>query len=79
VDRLPYIGCDCCPGAGLEWVRTGLLTASIINPPTGGLALDMMVQAIKTQLPPPECTTVDPVSYPVMENLEKIAVNTSVA
>jgi len=76
---LPYIGCDCCPGAGLEWVRTGLLAASIVNPPTGGLALDMMVRAIRTPSQPPECTTVDPVSYPAVEKLAKVLTHTGAA
>src|SRR5260370_27835936 len=40
---LPYIGWDCCPGAGLGWVRTRLLRASILHPPTRELALYIML------------------------------------
>jgi len=47
---IPYVGCDCCPGAGREWVHRGLLASSVINPPTAGLALQMMVQAVRKHL-----------------------------
>ena len=67
--NLPYIGCDCCPGAGREWVRKGLLTASITNPSTAGLALEIMVQAIRTNTQPAERTMVEPASHPSVETL----------
>jgi ribose transport system substrate-binding protein len=67
--RLPYIGCDCCPGAGESWVRKGLLTASIVNPPTAGTAVEMMARAIQTNSQPSERTVVEPTSYPALETL----------
>ncbi len=67
--NLPYIGCDCCPGAGKEWIRRGLLTASIINPPTAGLALELMVKAVQAKSQAPERTAVDPESFPAVEKL----------
>jgi len=66
---LPYIGVDCCPGAGQDWVRRGLLAASVINPPTAGIALEMMVQAIRSNTQPPERTVVTPTSVPTIEKL----------
>ncbi|HZR30071.1 MAG TPA: substrate-binding domain-containing protein [Terriglobales bacterium] len=66
---LPYIGCDCCPGAGQDWVRKGLLTASIINPTTAGRALEMMVQAIQSKSQPSEYTLMAPTSFPPLETL----------
>jgi len=66
---LPYIGCDCCAGAGREWVNRGLLTSSVINPPSAGLALQMMVRAIQTKTQPPERTILAPESYPETEKL----------
>jgi len=75
---LPYIGVDCCPGAGLDWVRRGLLTASVSNPPTAGIALELMVQAIRTKTQPPERTVVAPTPYPLMQKLtEKPALRTT--
>jgi ribose transport system substrate-binding protein len=69
---LPYIGCDCCPGAGLDWVRKGLLTASVVNPPTGGLALELMVKALRTKAQPPERTCATPDSEPALDRLKEI-------
>lgn len=66
---LRYIGCDCCPGAGEAWVRKGLLTASIVNPPTAGLAVELMVRAIQTKSQPAERTMAEPASYPAVEML----------
>jgi ribose transport system substrate-binding protein len=71
--RLPYVGCDCCPGAGVEWVHQGLLTCSVINPPTGGPALQMMVKALQTNERPPEFTTIPPESHPAIEKLREKA------
>jgi ribose transport system substrate-binding protein len=76
---LPYIGCDCCPGAGLDWLRNGLLSASIVNPPSGGLALEMMVRAIQTKWQPPERTIVDPISCPAVEKLAGTLAHTGAA
>jgi ABC-type sugar transport system substrate-binding protein len=66
---LPYVGCDCCPGAGRDWVDRGTFTSSVINPPTGGVALDMMIRAIHTMTQPAECTTLGAESYPGIKKL----------
>jgi ribose transport system substrate-binding protein len=66
---LPYLGSVCSPDTGPEWIRQGLLTASIINPSTASVALEMMVQAIKTKIPPPERTLLSPTSCPEIERL----------
>lgn len=71
--RLPYIGCDCCPAAGQDWVRRGLLTSSVVLPPTAGIALETMVHAIQTRSKAPEHTIVPPVSYPALEKLAPAA------
>ena len=67
--HLPYIGVDCCPGAGQDWVRRGLLAASVIHPATAGIALEMMIHAIRSKSQPPECTVVAPTSFPTIEKL----------
>jgi ribose transport system substrate-binding protein len=67
---LAYIGCDCCAGAGRDWVDRGLFTSSVINPPTGGVALDMMIQAIQSGTQPQECTIMAAKSYPEIDKLE---------
>src|SRR5579859_332205 len=73
---LPYIGCDYCPGAGQEWVRRGLLTASIISPPVAGVALEMMVRAVQNKSQGPKRTIVDPSSHPSIEMLAGRAADT---
>jgi ribose transport system substrate-binding protein len=67
--RLPYIGCDCCPGAGEEWLRKGLLTASIVYPPTSGAAIELMLKALGTKSQPTVRTVLPPVSCPPIEKL----------
>ncbi|HTD23595.1 MAG TPA: substrate-binding domain-containing protein [Terriglobales bacterium] len=67
--NLPYLGSLCCPDTGPEWIRQGLLTASIINPSTADVALEMMVRAIQTHTQPPERTVLSPASYPEIEKL----------
>lgn len=75
--RLPYIGCDCCPGAGETWVRKGLLTASIVNPPTAGMAVELMARAIQNNTQPPERTVAQPTSYPALETLAPVPTSAS--
>jgi ribose transport system substrate-binding protein len=69
--RLPYIGCDCCPGAGADWVRKGLLTASVVNPPTGGIAVELMVKALRSKSLPAERTCAAPNSEPSLDRLKR--------
>ena len=71
--KLPYIGCDACPGSGQKWVRQGLLAASIVLPPSAGRALEMLAKAIESQTQPPECTVLPPVPFPPMEKLAAVA------
>ncbi len=66
---LPYTGCDASPRAGQEWLRTGLLKASVFLPPTAGVAVETMVQAIQTKKQPPLRKQLAPESYPPMGNL----------
>jgi ribose transport system substrate-binding protein len=66
---LPYTGCDASPRAGQEWLRTGLLKASIFLPPTAGVAVDMMAQAIQNKKQPPLRKQLTPTSYPPLEKL----------
>jgi ribose transport system substrate-binding protein len=62
--RVPFLGVDGLPKTGQAWVRQGILTATIIVPPTAAHALDALVSAIRSQKQPPERTLVAPVSFP---------------
>ena len=70
--NLPFMGIDCCPGAGEEWVRKSLLTASIINPPGAGVAVEMLANAIRMKSQPPEFTHLSPESFPPVEQLTTV-------
>jgi len=51
---LPFIGCDGCPGAGQDWVRRGLLAATVATPSTADVAVELMAHALRTKTQPPE-------------------------
>jgi len=68
---LPYTGCDASPRAGQEWLRAGLLAASVFLPPTAGVAVETLVQAIQTKKQPPLRKQLAPESYPPMGNFLK--------
>jgi len=67
---LPFIGCDGLPKTGQAWVRGGMLAATIFTPPTAGLAIEMMAQALQGQSDS-ERTLVEAVSIPGLDVLEK--------
>jgi ribose transport system substrate-binding protein len=71
--NLPYIGCDACPGSGQKWVRQGLLTASIVLPPSAGRALEMLAKAIESGVQPPDRTLLPPDPFPPIEKLAAAA------
>jgi ribose transport system substrate-binding protein len=68
---LPFLGCDGLPKTGQAWVRSGVLTATVVVPPNAGLALEMLVQAVRTGALPPERKLTVPVSFPAIELLAK--------
>jgi ribose transport system substrate-binding protein len=67
--KLPFTGCDGVPRTGQEWVRRGLLAATVVTPPPMGKAVEMMVKAIGSGVQPPPRTLSAPTSYPAIEKL----------
>ncbi len=67
--RLPYVGCDGVTKTGQSWVRTGMLTATVIIPATAGRALSILHQALLTEVRPPERTFTTPESFPPVTQL----------
>ena len=61
---LPYLGCDGMPGTGQEWVRSGLLTATVVIPANTGQALEMLMHALQQRTMPPARTMTVPLSFP---------------
>ena len=71
--KTPFIGCDGVTKTGQEWVRCGYLTATVITPPTSGLALEILVKAIRMGTAPPENTPSIARAFPALEELAKRA------
>jgi ribose transport system substrate-binding protein len=67
--RLPYVGCDGVTKTGQSWVRTGMLTATVIIPATAGRALSILHQALLTDVRPIERTFTTPESFPPVTQL----------
>jgi ribose transport system substrate-binding protein len=67
--KLPYIGCDGLPNSGQNWVRRGLLAATIFVPPNAGTAVEMLVEAIQNGSVPAERSLIAPVSIPALDVL----------
>jgi ABC-type sugar transport system substrate-binding protein len=69
---IPLLGCDGVPKTGQSWVRSGLLTSTILIPPNAGLAVELMADALinkKITLP----RTFAPVSpIPAIESLRPL-------
>jgi len=66
---LPFTGIDGAPKTGQEWVRRGLLAATVLTPPPTGLAVEIMTKAIRSGVQPPPHTSIKPSSYPALEEI----------
>ena len=62
--KVPFTGCDGLPKGGQEWVRRGLLAATIIVPPNSSPALQLLVSALKTGSIPAERTLTAATPFP---------------
>ena len=67
--NIPYLGIDGVPKTGQAWVRTGLLAATVVVPPSAGTAIQLLVDAIKTGKVPPERVVMESTSYPPLDSL----------
>jgi ABC-type sugar transport system substrate-binding protein len=66
---LPVTGCDGVPATGQRWVQQGRLAATVIVPPTMGLAMEILHKAIQRGSQPSEYTLSAPRSYPDLQEL----------
>lgn len=71
-NHLIFTGCD-GNSVGQEMVRTGALAATIINPTTAGLAVEMMARALDSGASPTANTVLMPSSLPAQEKLGQLA------
>ncbi len=67
--NLLFTGCDGLPQTGQSWVRSGLLKATVVVPANTGLALELLVKAIRTGAMPPELAFTAVTSFPSIEAL----------
>lgn len=65
----PFTGCDGVTKTGQDWVRRGLLKATIITAPAAGIALEILVKAVKAGSMPTDRTLIPPRSFPAIEEL----------
>jgi ribose transport system substrate-binding protein len=66
---IPFTGCDGVTKTGQDWVRRGLLKATIITAPAAGIALEVLAKAVDAGSMPPDRTLIPPRSFPSIEEL----------
>jgi len=66
---IPFTGCDGVTRTGQDWVRRGLLKATIITAPAAGTALEILAKAVNSGSMPPDRTLIPPQSFPAIEDL----------
>ncbi len=67
--KIPVTGCDGMPQTGQAWVRSGTLAATIFIRPNTDLAIEMLVDAIKSGATLPEHKVTEPESVPSLRDL----------
>jgi ribose transport system substrate-binding protein len=65
----PFLGCDGMPQTGQEWVRKGLLAATVYSPPTAPIAVELMARFFEHGTMPPVRTLTETTSIPAIEAL----------
>src|SRR5208283_5551684 len=67
--KIPFTGCDGMPKTGQAWVRAGTLAATIFIRPNVDLAIEMLVDAMKTGAALPEHKFTEAESMPSLAEL----------
>ena len=78
-EKIPFLGCDGLPKTGQEWVRRGLLTATIQIPANAGQAMELMMKSIESGMQPPDQTFTPSKSIPDLDALLKQALRARAA
>jgi len=68
---IPFLGCDGMPETGQEWVRQGKLAATVFNPPTAPVAVDLVAAFLRDGAMPPARTLTHAKSIPELSALVK--------
>ena len=67
--HIPFTGVDGLREEGQAWVDRGMLAATILTPTTTQLGMQMVVDALKKGVQPPERTLMELKSYPSLDQL----------
>lgn len=67
--QIPFLGCDGMPKTGQEWVRRGLLAATVLSPPTAPVAINLIARFLQQGVMPPTRTLTETRSIPDIETL----------
>jgi ribose transport system substrate-binding protein len=67
--QLPILGCDGLPETGQQYIKRGLLTATIATPAVAGMALDLFMKWKKQGASIPDRTLASSASFPALEAL----------
>ena len=67
--KIPITGCDGMPKTGQAWVRAGTLAATVFIRPNTDLAIEMLVESIKSGATLPEHKVTEPESVPSLQEL----------
>jgi len=78
-EKIPFLGCDGLPKTGQEWVRRGLLTATIQIPANAGQATELMLKSIESGMQPPDQTFTPSKSIPEIDDLLRQALRARAA
>jgi ribose transport system substrate-binding protein len=65
--HIPFLGVDGLPRTGQAWVRQGILTATVVVPPTASHALNSLVAALQGREKHKESTLIAPESFPAAD------------
>ena len=71
--QIPFLGCDGMPDTGQEWVRRGLLAATVLSPPTAPVAIELVARFLQNGTMPAPRTLTEARSIPDIEALSRKA------
>lgn len=71
--QVPFLGCDGTPKTGQEWVRQGILAATVFIPPTAPAAIEMFSGFLRNGVMPPPRALTKPRSIPDFATLSNKA------
>ena len=66
---IPFTGCDGVTKTGQDWVRRGMLKATVITAPAAGTALEILAKSVSAGSMPKDRTLIPPQSFPAIEAL----------